>query len=87
MKKKLNYKIPLLFAVVAAFAMFVGAKFSSHSKMDGGSSDPDALFQEVMMHVNNDYVDKPDDNKLTQAAIEGMLNSLTRTQYLFPHQN
>ena len=84
MKKKLNYKIPLLFAVVAAFAMFVGARFSTHSKADGGNSDPDALFQEVMMHVNNDYVDKPDDNKLTQAAIEGMLKQLDPHSVFIP---
>ena len=83
MKKKLNYKIPFLFAVVAAFAMFVGARFSTHSKADSGN-DPDALFQEVMMHVNNDYVDKPDDNKLTQAAIEGMLKQLDPHSVFIP---
>jgi len=84
MKKKLNYKIPLLFAVVAAFAMFVGARFSTHSKPDNGNYDPDALFQEVMMHINNDYVDKPDDNKLTQAAIEGVLKQLDPHSVFIP---
>ncbi len=84
MKKKLNYKIPLLFAVVAAFAMFVGARFSSRSKTDGGISDPSSLFQEVMMRINSEYVDKPDDNKLTQAAIEGMLKELDPHSVFIP---
>jgi len=84
MKKKLNYKIPLLFAVVAAFAMFVGARFSSHSKADGGISDPSSLFQEVMMRINSEYVDKPDDAKLTQAAIEGMLKELDPHSVFIP---
>ncbi len=82
MKKKLNYKIPLLFAVVAAFAMFVGARFSSHSKPD--NSNPSSLFQEVMMRINNEYVDKPDDSKLTQAAIEGMLKELDPHSVFIP---
>jgi len=84
MKKKLNYKIPLLFAIVAAFAMFVGARFSTHPKPDNGNFDADALFQEVMMHINNDYVDKPDDTKLTQAAIEGMLKQLDPHSVFIP---
>jgi len=75
MKKKLNYTLPLLLALVVAFGMFVGARFtrSTGSMSDG---DPESLFQEVLMLVNREYVDQPNSKKLTQAAIEGMLKEL-----------
>jgi carboxyl-terminal processing protease len=76
MKKKLNYTLPLLFALVVAFGMFVGARFSRPGTASVTDTDPESLFQEVLMHINRDYVDKPNSKKLTQAAIEGMLKEL-----------
>jgi carboxyl-terminal processing protease len=34
------------------------------------------LFGDVYAHIKNDYVEKPDDTKLVEAAIDGMLTSL-----------
>jgi carboxyl-terminal processing protease len=75
MKKRLNYTLPLLLALVVAFGMFVGARFMPGTRVSS-DSDPESLFQEVLMRINRDYVDKPDTKKLTQAAIEGMLKEL-----------
>jgi carboxyl-terminal processing protease len=76
MKKRLNYTLPLLFALIVAFGMFVGARFSKPGTSNVSDADPESLFQEVLMRINRDYVDKPDSKKLTQAAIEGMLREL-----------
>jgi carboxyl-terminal processing protease len=39
------------------------------------------LFGEVLQRVRSDYVEKPDDSKLTEAAINGMLSSLDPHSY------
>jgi carboxyl-terminal processing protease len=45
------------------------------------------LFGEVLERVNSDYVEKPDDSKLIEAAINGMLSSLDpHSTYLNPKQ-
>ncbi len=43
------------------------------------------LFGQVLQHVRDDYVEKPDDNKLVETAINGMLASLDpHSSYLNP---
>ncbi len=43
------------------------------------------LFGDVLQHVRSDYVDKPDDAKLIQSAIDGMLAALDpHSSYLTP---
>jgi carboxyl-terminal processing protease len=45
------------------------------------------LFGEVLERVNSDYVEKPDDSKLIEAAINGMLSALDpHSSYLNPKQ-
>ena len=39
------------------------------------------LFGEVLEYVRSDYVEKPDDSKLIEAAINGMLSSLDPHSY------
>ena len=39
------------------------------------------LFGEVLQRVRSDYVEKPDDSKLIEAAINGMLMSLDPHSY------
>jgi carboxyl-terminal processing protease len=39
------------------------------------------LFGEVLEHVRSDYVEKPDDSMLIEAAINGMLMSLDPHSY------
>jgi len=86
MKKKLNYTIPLLFALVVMFGIFVGARFTKPGTSGMSETDPESLFQEVMMHINRDYVDQPDNKKLTQAAIEGVLKDLDPHSAFIPYE-
>jgi len=86
MKKKLNYTIPLLFALVVAFGIFVGARFTKPGTAGMSDADPESLFQEVMMHINRDYVDQPNTKKLTQAAIEGVLKELDPHSAFIPYE-
>lgn len=76
MNKKINYKLPLIFALIAAFGMFVGAKFSSSYQLQNGGIDPRKKIDEVVKLINSAYVDQPDDEKLSESAIEAMLKDL-----------
>lgn len=76
MNKKINYKLPLLFALIAAFGMFVGAKFSNSYQLQQGNVDPRKKIEEVIRLISNAYVDQPDNEKISESAIEAMLKEL-----------
>jgi len=80
----------LLGAVIGASAVSLG----THTKMfQGGSAVAAAadvyrdlnLFGDVFEKVRNDYVEKPDDKKMVEAAVSGMLTSLDpHSSYMDP---
>jgi carboxyl-terminal processing protease len=82
MRKKLNYTVPFLFALLIAVGMLVGFHFqTTGAPRQGGLF---SVFDEVMQRVNHDYVDQPDDKKLEQAAIDGMLKDLDPHSVFIP---
>ena len=78
----------LLFAVLAAGATVVSlARNQSASAANSGIYQQLDLFGEVLERVRSDYVEKPDDDKLIEAAINGMLMALDpHSSYLNPNQ-
>lgn len=70
--------MPLLLALVVAFGMFIGAKFQNSYKLTGNASagDPRGKIEEIMRMIDREYVDNPDYNKITEAAITAMLKEL-----------
>lgn len=66
--------MPLLFALVVAFGMLVGAKFSHSSSREVLS--PSSKINEVLNVITSSYVDTPNNKKLTESAITAMLKDL-----------
>jgi carboxyl-terminal processing protease len=90
MMRKAEYALwtLLLFAVLAA-----GSTVVSRARSQSASSDKSEIYQqldlfgEVLEKVRSDYVDKPDDDKLIEASINGMLMALDpHSSYLDPKQ-
>ena len=70
----------LLFAVLAAGSTMVSlARSQSASVANSEIYKQLDLFGEVLERVRSDYVEKPDDDKLIEAAINGMLILLSQS--------
>ena len=79
MKRKSEYALwaLLVLAVLAAGSTMVSlAKSQSASVVNSDIYRQLNLFGEVLERVRSDYVEKPDDSKLIEAAINGMLSAL-----------
>jgi carboxyl-terminal processing protease len=77
MNKKLNYTMPILFAIIVAFGMFIGARFANSYQLTGDADkNSRRKIDEVLAYINEMYVDKPDNEKLIEAAINAMLHEL-----------
>src|SRR5271165_3019280 len=79
------------FLIVAAGASTVFVVPSSHTgraeAAGGGVYKDIELFGEVLQHVREDYVERPDDAKLIASAINGMLTKLDpHSSYLSPKE-
>ena len=81
--------MPLLLALVVAFGMFIGAKFRDSYKVSGNMSggDPRAKIEEVIRMIDKEYVDKADNEKLTDAAIAAMLKELDPHSVYIPKED
>ena len=77
MKKGLSY----LAYGVAAGVVLVGASHDALRAAGSGAGDRLAVFTQVFNKVRDTYVEKPDDEKMVKAAVDGMLASLD------PHSN
>ncbi|MDZ4838849.1 MAG: S41 family peptidase [Bacteroidota bacterium] len=75
MKSKFNYKVPILIAVVAIIGIIAGTKLKGTSKTNNGG-DPKTKLLEILQLIDREYVDKPDDEKISDAAITAMLKEL-----------
>ena len=62
--------------VGATTLLNVAQTYSAPSSRDSELYKQLDLFGEVLDRVRSDYVEKPDDTKLIEAAINGMLSSL-----------
>jgi carboxyl-terminal processing protease len=80
--------ILLVFTVLAVGSMMVSlARSQSASVANSEMYRQLDLFGEVLERVRSDYVEKPDDDKLIEAAINGMLMALDpHSSYLNPKQ-
>ena len=78
----------LLLAVLATGSTVVSlARSQSASSVNSEIYNELDLFGEVLERVRSDYVEKPDDDKLIEAAINGMLMALDpHSSYLNPNQ-
>jgi len=78
----------LLLAVLATGSTVVSlARSQSASSVNSEIYNELDLFGEVLERVRSDYVEKPDDDKLMEAAINGMLMALDpHSSYLNPNQ-
>src|SRR4029077_20666273 len=80
--------------VILLLAGFVaGSTMESHARIQPMRTPPSEihrqldLFGEVLQRVRSDYVEKPNDAKLIEAAINGMLSALDpHSGYLNPKQ-
>jgi carboxyl-terminal processing protease len=78
------HKIPFIFVGAIAGAGLIFLATQPHAAFVGSSAKAETsdtyrqlnLFGEVFEHVRADYVDKPDDGKLVESAIKGMLAGL-----------
>jgi carboxyl-terminal processing protease len=77
MRKGLSY----LAYGVAVGALLAGASHDALRAAASGANERLAVFSEVFNKVRDNYVDKPDDEKLIKSAVDGMLASLD------PHSN
>jgi carboxyl-terminal processing protease len=88
MKRKSEYALwaLLVLAVLAAGSTMVSlARSQSASAANSEIYRQLDLFGEVLERVRSDYVEKPDDSKLIEAAINGMLSALDpHSAYLNP---
>ena len=71
----------LVVALLAGSAKVSVARSPTHYSVDSEFYPQLQLFGEVLQRVRSDYVEKPDDSKLIEAAINGMLNSLDPHSY------
>lgn len=80
--------MPLLFAIVVAFGMFIGARFTQSYQLTGDTDkDSRRKIDEVLDYINEMYVDNPDQKKLSEAAIEAMLHELDPHSVYIPAED
>ena len=83
--------MPWVILLLAGFA--AGSTVESHARIQSTPTSTSELhrqldlFGEVLQRVRSDYVEKPNDAKLVEAAINGMLSALDpHSGYLNPKQ-
>jgi carboxyl-terminal processing protease len=72
---KMNVTLPLVLCLGLAGGIFLGTSFSSKKRYTAVGDDVQK-FREVLMHVQDEYVDTVNTNRLVDAAIQHMLNKL-----------
>lgn len=76
MEKRLNYLLPLLFAVFLAIGMVLGTKFNPKAGGKTSHSSIQQKFDQVLGYIEHAYVDTPDQEYLVETAIQNMLEEL-----------
>jgi carboxyl-terminal processing protease len=86
--KKLNFWLPLLFAVVMILGMIIGFRLYP-STVTGGLFKTGRMgpVQEVLDIINSKYVDSVNDDSLNENAIQGVLSHLDPHSYYIPAVN
>jgi len=83
--KKLNFWLPLLFAVVMILGMLIGFRLYPSTSTGGffktGKLSP---VQEVLDIINDKYVDSVQEDSLSEEAIQGLLSHLDPHSYYIP---
>ncbi len=83
--KKLNFWLPLLFAVVMILGMLIGFRLYPSTSTGGffktGKLSP---VQEVLDIINDKYVDSVQADSLSEEAIQGLLSHLDPHSYYIP---
>jgi carboxyl-terminal processing protease len=74
-------RVLLIIAVLVVSTTAGFARGLTRPRIDSESYRELQLFGEVLQRVRSDYVEKPDDSKLVEAAINGMLSSLDPHSY------
>ena len=86
-KSKSAFWVILVVALLAGSAKVSVARSPTHYSVDSEFYPQLQLFGEVLQRVRSDYVEKPNDSKLIEAAINGMLSSLDpHSYYLNPRE-
>ena len=80
-KSKSAFWVILVVALLAGSAKVSVARSPTHYSVDSEFYPQLQLFGEVLQRVRSDYVEKPNDSKLIEAAINGMLSSLDPHSY------
>jgi carboxyl-terminal processing protease len=88
--KKYHFLLPVLFAVVLAIGLWGGFQMKEETvkkvsiiNKKGGTS----KFDHLMNYLNSKYVDTLDQKKLTQTAIENVLDKLDPHSFYIPPQD
>jgi carboxyl-terminal processing protease len=83
--KKLNFWLPLLFAIVMILGMLIGFRLYPSTNTGGffktGKLSP---VQEVLDIINDKYVDSVHSDSLSEEAIQGLLSHLDPHSYYIP---
>jgi carboxyl-terminal processing protease len=86
-KSKSAFWVIVVVALLAGSAKVSVARSPTHYSVDSEFYPQLQLFGEVLQRVRSDYVEKPNDSKLIEAAINGMLSSLDpHSYYLNPRE-
>ena len=80
-KSKPAFWVILVIALLAGSATVSVARGPAHSTVNSEFYRQLQLFEQVLQLVRSDYVEKPDDSKLIEAAISGILSSLDPHSY------
>ena len=85
LRKQIAFWVILVVALLAGSATVSVARGPTNSTVDSEFYPQLQLFGEVLQRTRSDYVEKPNDSKLIEAAINGMLTSLDpHSSYLNP---
>ena len=86
-KSRSAFWVILVVALLAGSAKISVARSPTHYSVDFEFYPQLQLFGEVLQRVRSDYVEKPNDSKLIETAINGMLTSLDpHSYYLNPRE-
>ena len=80
-KSKPAFWVILVIALLAGSATVSVARGPAHSTVNSEFYRQLQLFEQVLQLLRSDYVEKPDDSELIEAAISGMLSSLDPHSY------
>jgi carboxyl-terminal processing protease len=69
-------RVLLLIIAAALLSMFTGAVMAKRLPFQGDAYENLKIFTEVLSHVESNYVEEPDPEKLIHGAIRGMLRTL-----------